>query len=122
MEKHVTAVGVIKIGMSIFYILIAILTFSLLVGIGFASGDEEALPILVTVGLAIFLFLLLISIPGLIGGIFLLKRRPWARILVIVLAVIDLFNVPLGTAIGIYSIWALVQEDTIKLFAKQPEE
>ncbi len=122
MEKHVTVVGAIKIGMSILYILIAILTFSLLVGIGFASGDEEALPILVTVGSAIFVFFILISIPGLIGGIFLLKRRPWARILVIILAVIDLFNVPLGTAFGIYAIWVLIQEDTIKLFAKQPEE
>jgi hypothetical protein len=37
--------------------------------------------------------------------------------MVLVLAILGLFNIPLGTAIGIYSIWALLQTETAQLFA-----
>ncbi len=116
MEKHVTAVAIIKIGLSILWILIGIITFIVLISVAFASGDEEAKPILIIVGSSVAAFLILISIPGIIGGIGLLRKRSWARILVLILAVIDLFNIPIGTAIGIYSIWALIQDETVKLF------
>jgi hypothetical protein len=38
----------------------------------------------------------------------LLQRDPWARILTIILAFLSLFNVPFGTAVGIYSLWVLL--------------
>jgi hypothetical protein len=37
-----------------------------------------------------------------------LHREPWARIVVLVLGFISLFNVPFGTAVGIYTLWALL--------------
>jgi hypothetical protein len=30
------------------------------------------------------------------------------------------FFIPIGTLIGVYSIWTLMQDDTIKLFKPQP--
>lgn len=57
-------------------------------------------------------------VPAIIGGIGLLRRKPWRRYLVLVLSVLDLFNIPLGTAVGIYCIWALTQEETAQLFAE----
>ncbi len=53
--------------------------------------------------------LLVLAIAGLIAGWGLLERRPWARTLAIVLAVISLFNPILGTALGIYTLWVLVR-------------
>lgn len=50
---------------------------------------------------------LVTTLPGLIGGIGVLKKRPWARILLLIVSVFDLFAFPIGTAIGIYTLWAL---------------
>ena len=62
--------------------------------------------------------LIVLSIPGIIAGIGLLKRKEWARILTLILSALDLFNFPLGTALGIYSIWALVQPEVMVEFKK----
>jgi hypothetical protein len=48
------------------------------------------------------------SAAGFIAGWGLLQRLPWARILTIVLAFLALFNIPFGTALGIYSLWVLL--------------
>jgi zinc-ribbon domain len=45
---------------------------------------------------------------ALIAGYGLLQRRPWGRVLAIVVAVLTLFKVPFGTALGIYTLWVLV--------------
>jgi hypothetical protein len=44
---------------------------------------------------------------GLFVGYSLLTRKPWGRVLAIVLAVLALFKLPLGTALGIYTLWVL---------------
>jgi hypothetical protein len=36
---------------------------------------------------------------------------------VLILAVLDVFMVPIGTALGIYSIWVLMQDETAEMFA-----
>jgi hypothetical protein len=64
----------------------------------------------------IAVFVILLSGPGVVGGIWLLRHKPWARYLVLVVSVLDLLNVPLGLGIGIYSIWVLLQPETEKLF------
>ena len=45
---------------------------------------------------------------GFLAGFGLLEHRPWARGLAIALAVIALLHPPLGTALGIYTLWVLV--------------
>lgn len=52
-----------------------------------------------------------VGIKGLLGfaaGWGLLQRESWARMLTIVLSFLSLFNVPLGTALGIYGLWVLL--------------
>ena len=49
---------------------------------------------------------------GFIAGWGLLQRDPWARILALVLAFISLFNIPFGTAIGVYTMWVLLPSDS----------
>ena len=44
---------------------------------------------------------------ALFAGFSLLNRKPWGRILTIVLAVLALIKFPLGTALGIYTLWVL---------------
>jgi hypothetical protein len=115
MEKHITLAAALNIGLNALGILMAFFLFVLLVGIGIVSGEEEAMAVLSTVGTITAFFLVITSIPGLIGGIGLLKRRSWARILLLVVSVIELLNLPFGTALGIYTIWVLIHDDTKRI-------
>jgi hypothetical protein len=116
MEKHVTLVAVINIGFGILGVMIAILMLiGMLVGIPYVE-DYEARKILPIVGTVVFIFILITSIPEIIGGFGLLKRRPWARILILIVACLDLLWIPFGTIIGIYELWVLLQDETAQLF------
>jgi hypothetical protein len=117
MEKHVTIVAALRIAFGALGILAAIIIFLAVVGGGLISGDSDAMRVTVIVGPSIALVLVLVSLPGIIGGVGLLKYKQWARILVIILAILDLFNIPIGTALGIYSLWVLLQDETAQLFA-----
>jgi len=117
MEQHITVVGAPHIGLGVLMLLASAVVFAAVVGGGLISGDPEAIRITAIVGTTISGFLALTSVPGIVGGIGLLKRLSWARILVLILAVLDLFMVPIGTALGIYSIWVLMQDETAEMFA-----
>ena len=41
------------------------------------------------------------------AGFSLLTRKPWGRTLAIVAAILSLIKIPFGTALGIYTLWAL---------------
>lgn len=124
MTTHVKVLGVLYIVFSAFGVCAALF---LGLGLGIASGivgtsasvedAAVALPIIGFAGTALVVFLLAVSLPGLITGIGLLKFQPWARILGIVLAVINLINLPFGTVLGIYGLWVLLSKETEALFA-----
>jgi hypothetical protein len=120
MEKHVTVLGILYLAFSVLGLLLAIIIFTAVVGGGIISGDSEAIAITSIVGPAVALFFVLLSTPGLIGGIYLLKHRPWARILVLILGFINLIEIPIGTALGIYTIWVLFKDETVQLFTPSP--
>jgi hypothetical protein len=80
----------------------ALLSF---IGIAGAASDPDAwvaLPILGLTGAALGVFMLVLSLPGVIAGIGLLQLRPWARIVTIVLSVLNLMNIPFGTILGVW--------------------
>ena len=116
MEKHINVVAALQIGLSIFNLLIALLIFTVLkLVVGFVE-EPQASSIISIVADAVAIVFIVISLPGILAGIGLYKRKEWARILVLVLSVVEVFSFPFGTAIGIYSIWALVQPETVKAF------
>ena len=117
MEKHVIIVAALRIAFGVLGLLTAVIVFAAVVGGGLISGDAEAIRITAIVGPAVAAFLALTSLPGIIGGVGLLKWKGWARILVIILAILDLFNIPIGTALGIYTLWVLLKDETAQLFA-----
>jgi hypothetical protein len=56
---------------------------------------------------------------GFLVGWGLLHREPWARILTIILAFLALFNVPFGTALGIYTLWVLLPAESDVEYEKE---
>jgi hypothetical protein len=120
MKKHVTIVGAIHIGFGILGLIAAIVIFFAL---HFARGfipDQEEVPVMVLNFLAVSLPLLVgfMSTLGLVGGIGLLSYLSWARYLIIVVAALGCLNIPIGTLKGVYSLWVLLQDDTVKMFQK----
>jgi len=67
-------------------------------------------------GNSLALIVFFISGLGIIGGIGLFAYRSWARILVMIVSALNCLNIPVGTAKGVYSIWVLMQPETIELF------
>ncbi|UCG25817.1 MAG: hypothetical protein JSW55_07455 [Chloroflexota bacterium] len=116
MKQHVNVVAALQIGFGVFKILIAAVLFLIMIGAGLVSGDAEALAIVTVVGLLIAGFLALTALPAIVGGVGLLKGKNWARVLVIFLAVLDLIDFPIGTAIGAYTLWVLLNNETSELF------
>ncbi len=116
MEKHVTLVAALNIGFGCLGIIFAVIVFVAVVGGGLISQDSDAIRITWIVGTSVGGFIFLISLPDLIGGIGLLKRKRWARILIIIVSCLDLLAIPIGTAIGVYGLWTLLQDETVKLF------
>jgi hypothetical protein len=119
MRKHVTAVAALQIGFGIFGVLIGLVIFFVLGTVAAFADDPDAMVILPTVGTLVGGFFVLLSLPTIIGGIGLLKYKNWARILILIVSVFDIFNFPLGTALAIYTFWALLQDETSRLFTTE---
>jgi hypothetical protein len=118
MEKHINIVAALQIGLSILGILIGVFVFTVLYFVGDLSNDHEAQSVLTIIARALVITMALLSLPGIIAGIGLFKRKEWARILTLIISVLDLINFPIGTAVGVYSIWALVQPEVVEEFRK----
>jgi hypothetical protein len=69
------------------------------------------------IGLAIAAITSILSLPSVIAGIGILKRRNWGRIIGLVLAAINLLNIPFGTALGIYTLWVLLNQESESVFS-----
>ncbi len=117
MKTHVNLVAILHLGFGILGASLAVFIYLIFVVLGVASGEGEAFAILSLIGAPIAGLALLFSVPKIVGGIWLLRFRPWARILVMILSAIDLVNFPFGTALGVYSLWVLVHPETKALFA-----
>jgi hypothetical protein len=116
MEKHVTNLAVFYVALSAVGIMAASIVFVAVVGGGFLSGDDTAMFITSTVGTAVSSLVGILSIPGLICAYGLFKRRSWARYLSLIVGAVNLFNIPFGTALGVYTFWVLTQDEAVKLF------
>src|ERR1051325_9677579 len=103
MADHIKTVGILHIILGALTVLGGLVVFAVMGGIAAmigASGSRDALPavpIVGGIGGILFVVLVIVGLPGLIAGIGLLKFRPWARILGIIVSVVDLIHFPFGT-------------------------
>ncbi len=128
MESHVRILGMLRIALSVLMLLGGIVALLVLGGIGgiaaMVGGSETenslaAAGVLGIIGFAVFLILFVLSLPGIICGGGIMRFRPWAKTLGIVMSAFDLLNVPVGTILGIYGLWVLTNNSTEPLF-RQP--
>ena len=123
MKKHIELLGILHIIYHSLGLIIAVIVV-LLLGRGIILSCEEVsirqtaafLSIYRLFAIAILSIVLLFSVSGIIGGIGLLLTRPWGRILALIMGFVSLIKIPFGTALGIYTIWALMNDRTIEMF------
>ena len=120
MDQHVRIVAILNIIMGILGVLIALgflLFFGGLAGVAHIGDSDPTGPmVLGLIGGIIFFFAFIFSVPCIIAGYGLLHLRPWAHTLTIIVSILNLLSMPLGTALGIYSLWVLFNKDTKPLF------
>jgi hypothetical protein len=119
MKEHVTVLGALYIAFNIQGVIVGLVLLMVIGGGGLLSKEVEAIAITSGIAISIAFLLFLLSIPGIVGGVALIKRCPWARILVLILGCLNLFCIPFGTILGAYTIWVLTKKETIQLFSSE---
>jgi hypothetical protein len=128
MEKHITLTGVLNIVYRGLHVFLAIGLFFL--GIFFkdflwailqmADAPMHDVPfeifdLIPMILIPVSIFMMTISVAGVAGGIGLLRHREWGRIVLMVVSFFNLLRIPFGTALGIYTLWVLMNDETIAL-------
>jgi len=111
-QEHVRLLGILWLALSALNavggVVLYILANTLFVHLPEISGQPAATawlhPFLSFVGILVVIK----AAAGFLAGWGLLQRESWARMLTIVLAFLALFNIPFGTALGIYTLWVLL--------------
>jgi len=117
MESHIKVLAILNIvsaSLGVIAALVVLLAMGGVAGIVAMDHDSDAAtvaPMLGGIGVVVSSFILVVSLPGLIGGIGLLKMAPWSRIVVIIVSALNLISFPFGTALGIYGIWVLTRPE-----------
>ncbi|HLK67059.1 MAG TPA: hypothetical protein VKU19_26680 [Bryobacteraceae bacterium] len=119
MNKHVRMLGMFWLGISAFRLLPGLFLATI-----FRHGNflPHEIPFFVhglmrTAGSV----LICSAVAGILAGWGLLERQPWARTLAIVLACLNLIDMPFGTALGVYTLWVLLparSEDEYRRLAR----
>ena len=116
LDNHVEFLGWLHIIGNLVMLAIGFIGFFFLTGLGQIVGDPVAFRVLNLIGTIGVFFFAVLALPGIIAGYGLLKHRRWARLLALVVGLFSLFNVPVGTAIGVYTFWVLLQPDVEDIF------
>jgi len=129
MEKHISLVGILNIVYRAFVLLGAVVLYALaasfghlfdvLIRSGSIKAHEVPIEILNIAPLILALvatIMTIVSLVAIIGAVGVLQRKEWARVLLLVISFLGLVRPVLGTILGAYSIWVLLNDETIRLF------
>ncbi|MEX0983137.1 MAG: hypothetical protein WD577_02555 [Bacteroidales bacterium] len=117
-KNHVNLVAVLHIVFGALTIAGAIiLLFLIQIGSHYIPEDEAlAKEIVGSIGYLLAGIIAFFGLFDLLAGASLYSYRQWSRIIVIIISAINCLNIPIGTAKGVYSIWALMQPEVQELF------
>ncbi|HEV3219369.1 MAG TPA: zinc ribbon domain-containing protein [Candidatus Acidoferrales bacterium] len=126
-ERNVQVLSILWLVCGSFEILVAIALFTVanvVFGIidsahGGSIGPAE--PVARTVLMIVGTVVGIKGILSVTAGWGLLQRESWARPLAIVVAFIGMLHFPIGTALGIYTVWALLPNDSAAEYERLAE-
>jgi hypothetical protein len=122
MEQHIKLLSVLFVILGILGIVVAV--GFMLLGAGAAAtilsqdnSNEARVGAAWAGGVIAFVAVLfgIMAIPSIIAGWGLSQRKSWARILTIILAILSLPQFPVGTAIGVYALVILFNDESKRI-------
>lgn len=106
MGKHVRILGWLHIALGVIDLLIGLMAFGVLSGIGALSGDLAAFGVMSVIGSFAGAFMLVMALPNFICGLGLLRNwGGWVIVVAVILGLFNLMKVPFGTIIALYTFW-----------------
>ncbi len=117
-RDHIQLVAILWIAIGVLQMIVSlgVLTVSRVVIGNILRPDMgipgNVFPLLHTIFGFLSLFVAAKGAADIIAGWGLLERASWARPLTIVVSFIGLLSVPVGTALGVYSLWVMLPEDS----------
>ena len=118
-ERHIRILAWLWVIRGLLLVLGAVIALVVCVAGGLLSGHIMHALISPLVGLVVAFCLFLFALPSLATGMGLLDGKPWARVLAMVLGVFAFFDMPLGTALCIYTFWTLWGRDSDPYFGER---
>lgn len=122
-REHVKLVAVLWMAYSVLHVAtgVLLLAFAKFVFVRLAMGTNGPPPELIMwlrplISIVGWLILAKAAV-GFITGWGLLQREEWARTVALVIGFVALLNLPIGTALGIYTLWVLLPSQSEKEYA-----
>jgi hypothetical protein len=123
MAAQVDFLGILFIVWGLLTTLVGVSTLALGVGavalIASASrggGSQVAAGVMAAVFTGLAIIAMLWGAAHVVVGVPLRRHTPWSRLAALMLGSVDLLLLPYGTALGVYAIWVLLNEDAKRLF------
>ena len=123
MKSHVDFLGVLFIVSGLLTVVVGVSTLALGVGAATLITSSGRNGSQVAAGVAAVLFTTLAFLAIIWGtahvvvGVPLRRRTPWARLIALLLGSVDLLLLPYGTALGVYALYVLLDEEGKRLFS-----
>jgi hypothetical protein len=113
LERHLHIVGILWIALGALFAIPAAIFLLVGTSAGVILHRQDFLPGILPLLISIAAgTLLILAVGGICVGVGLMQHRPWARVTGIILAVLALFHPPFGTALGIYTLWVLLADES----------
>ncbi|HMI67971.1 MAG TPA: hypothetical protein VK517_18140 [Cyclobacteriaceae bacterium] len=117
MESHKKILGILFVVLATFQVMLMLflgLFFTTIFTFAMSQAEPKDAPIIELVMNVVrfipTLVIIFLAVPALIAGIGLLAKQKWAMILALIMGCLNIFSFPIGTAIGIYTIWVYAED------------
>ena len=123
MKSHVDFLGTLFIVWGLLTVVVGVSTLALGVGAAtlITSSGRNGSQVAAGVAAAVFTTLAFLAIiwgtAHVVVGVPLRRRTPWARLIALLLGSVDLLLLPYGTALGVYALYVLLDEEGKRLFS-----
>ncbi len=128
-QEHNKFVGLAQLGYAGFHLLMMTVLmgvegymFQNIYGRSQRMGGPPMSQFLVVMFVFIGLFSVAMTVPSVVAGYALLKRRPWAKVAGIVAGVVAATSFPIGTAVAVYTFWFLFSDVGKQLYPGKNQE
>lgn len=122
-EEHTKILGIMHLvygGMHLVSLIFVVFAFLIMgMTMPFSASRSDAPPFAFFGILAIIIaaFTLILTIPPLVAGYGFLKRKSWSKVAGAISAALALISIPMGTALGVYTLWFLFGEKGRQLYS-----